>query len=217
MNARLLERYRGRLAGVLTGDDRTLITGTRRVTFHAGGMTRVLNAQPVRILDCPDFLAGPQRDRLRMNAEPWAAESALTTACIATSPVGQETILAEVIEARGDHPGQVPVRPSREACASCPAWHDKRTRQTFLPPASGTCQHDAFRVNDADPGQIPDPFARCDRVCVPRPVLGQRSWPAGPATDGCRHRFWRGASLLPGRWATYPALVSPSPLLFWSF
>ena len=74
MNAPLVERYRDRIAGVLTCYDRVVITGTLPGACHAAGMTSFLNAQHIRIFDYPRF-AEPLRDRLRANAEK-LAESA---------------------------------------------------------------------------------------------------------------------------------------------
>ena len=74
MNAPLVERYRDRIAGVLTCYDRIVITGTLPGACHAAGMTSFLNAQHIRIFDYPRF-AEPLRDRLRANAEK-LAESA---------------------------------------------------------------------------------------------------------------------------------------------
>ena len=74
MNAPLVERYRDRIAGVLTCYDRVVITGTLPGACHAAEMTSFLNAQHIRIFDYPQF-AEPLRDRLRANAEK-LAESA---------------------------------------------------------------------------------------------------------------------------------------------
>lgn len=51
MNAPLLERYRDRIAGVLTCYDRIVITGTLPGACYADGMTSFLNAKHIRIFD----------------------------------------------------------------------------------------------------------------------------------------------------------------------
>lgn len=63
MNAPLLERYRDRIAGVLTCYDRIVITGTLPGACYAAGMTSFLNAKHIRIFDYPRF-AEPLRDRI---------------------------------------------------------------------------------------------------------------------------------------------------------
>ena len=53
MNAPLVERYRERIAGVLTCYDRAVIAGTLPGACHAAGMTSFLNARHIRILTIP--------------------------------------------------------------------------------------------------------------------------------------------------------------------
>ena len=67
MRQRLTERYRERLAGVLSCYDRIVITGTLPEACYAGGMTRFLSARQIQIFDYPRF-AEPLRDRVRERA-----------------------------------------------------------------------------------------------------------------------------------------------------
>ena len=67
MRQRLTERYRERLAGVLSCYDRIVITGTLPGACYAGGMTRFLSARQIQIFDYPRF-AEPLRDRVRERA-----------------------------------------------------------------------------------------------------------------------------------------------------
>src|SRR6266478_4795544 len=60
----LTERYRERLAGVLSCYDRIIITGTLPGACYAKGMTGFLSARQMRIFDYPRF-AEPLRDRVR--------------------------------------------------------------------------------------------------------------------------------------------------------
>ena len=138
MNAPLLERYRDRIAGVLTCYDRVVITGTLPGPCHAAGMTSFLNANHIRIFDYPRF-AEPLRERLRENAEALAASAGVKIEHIAKAHIRKEAVVAKVIEARGDHPGLVHVISAMEACSSYKAWHDKSTHQTFLRPTPGKC------------------------------------------------------------------------------
>lgn len=61
MNAPLLARYRERMAGVLTGCELIVITGTRPGVCHAAGMTSFLNAHHICIFDNPR-IAEPFRE-----------------------------------------------------------------------------------------------------------------------------------------------------------
>jgi hypothetical protein len=65
----LTERYRERLAGVLSCYDRIIVTGTLPGACYARGMTGFLSARQIRIFDYPRF-AEPLRNRVRERA--WA-------------------------------------------------------------------------------------------------------------------------------------------------
>ena len=143
MNAPLLERYRDRIAGVLTCHDRVVVTGTLPGACHAAGMTSFLNANPIRIFDYARF-AEPLRERRRANAEELAASVGVRIQYIAKAHIRKESIVAEIIKARGDHPGLVHIILVMEACSSYKSWHDKRTHQTFLRPTPGKCLHYYF-------------------------------------------------------------------------
>ena len=67
MRRLLTERYRERLAGVLSCYDRIIVTGTLPGVCYAKGMTAFLSARQIRIFDYPRF-AEPLRDRLRERA-----------------------------------------------------------------------------------------------------------------------------------------------------
>ena len=128
MSTPLLERYGDRIGGVLTCYDRVVITGTLPGACHAAGTTSFLNAKGIRIFDYRHF-AEPLRERLRANAEALAASVGVAIQCIAKAHIRKETVVAEVIKTRGDHPGLVHVISVMEACVSYGAWHDKRTHQ----------------------------------------------------------------------------------------
>ena len=151
MNAPLLERYRDRIAGILTCYDRIIITGTLPGACYAAGMTSYLNANHIRIFDYPRF-AEPLRDRVRANAEAVAASANVTIQYIAKAHIRKEAVVADVIKTRGDHPGLVHIIAVMEACSSYSAWHDKRTGQTYLRPKPGKCLHYYFYFIDAELG-----------------------------------------------------------------
>jgi hypothetical protein len=60
----LTERYRERLARVLSCYDRIIVTGTLPGAWYAQGMTTFLSARQIRIFDYPRF-AEPLRARVR--------------------------------------------------------------------------------------------------------------------------------------------------------
>ena len=64
----LTERYRERLAGVLSCYDRIIVTGTLPGACYAQGMRAFLSARQIRIFDYPRF-AEPLRDRAERAAE----------------------------------------------------------------------------------------------------------------------------------------------------
>jgi len=138
----LLERYRDRIAGVLTCYDRIVISGTLPGACHHAGMTSFLNAHHIRIFDYPRF------------AETLAAAAGTQIEYIAKAHVRKEDVVAKIIKERGDHPGLVHVISAMEACSTYKAWHDKNTHQTFLRPTSGKCLHYYFYFIDAQLGLV---------------------------------------------------------------
>ena len=153
MNAPLVERYRDRIAGVLTCYDRIVITGTLPGACHAAGMTSFLNAQHIRIFDYPRF-AEPLRDCLRANAEKLAESADAKIEYIAKAHIRKEEVVAAVIKRRGDHPGLVHVISAMEACSAYKPWHDKRTGKTYLRPTAGKCLHYYFYFIDPELGLV---------------------------------------------------------------
>jgi hypothetical protein len=149
----LTERYRERLAGVLSCYDRIVITGTLPEACHAEGMTRFLNARGVRIFDYARF-AEPLRDAIRARAQALAEESGIAIQHVTKSYIRKEDIVARVLAQRGDHPGLVHIISAMEACQAYQPWHDKRTHRTFVRPDCGKCLHYYFYFVDAKLGLI---------------------------------------------------------------
>ena len=104
----LVERYDGRIAGVLSCYDRIVITGTLPGVCYAKGMTSFLYANAIRIFDYPQF-AATLRDKVRENAAKVAEASGVAIEHISKSHIRKEDIVAKVIAARGEHPGLVHV------------------------------------------------------------------------------------------------------------
>jgi hypothetical protein len=153
MGQLLTERYRERLAGVLSCYDRIIITGTLPEACYAGGMMRFLLARQIRIFDYPQF-AAPLRDRIRERATVLAGAAGVAIEHIAKSHIRKEEVVAKVLAERGDHPGLVHVISAMEGCDTYQPWHDKQTHKTFLRPDTGKCLHYYFYFIDAELGLI---------------------------------------------------------------
>ena len=153
MRQLLTERYRERLAGVLSCYDRIIVTGTLPGACYAKGMMGFLSARQIRVFDYPRF-AEPLRDRVRERATELANTSGVIIEHIAKNHLRKEDIVAKVLAARGDHPGLVHIISAMEACNSYKPWHDKQTHRTFLRPDTGKCLHYYFYFIDAELGLI---------------------------------------------------------------
>jgi hypothetical protein len=144
----LTERYRERLAGVLSWYDRIIVTVTLPGACYAQGMTAFLSARQIRIFDYPRFTE-PLRDRVRDRAAELASAAGVRIEDIANHHIGKEDIVAKVLAGRGDYPGLVHIISAMEPCDSYKPWHDKRTHRSFLQPDSGKCLHYSFYFIDA--------------------------------------------------------------------
>jgi hypothetical protein len=131
MSESLMDRYDDRISGVLSCDDRMVITGTLPGVCYADGMTRYLYANGIRIFDYLQF-AMELRDRVRDGAASLAAEAGITIEHITKSHIRKEAIVARVLEQRGENPGPVHILSAMEACDSYRPWHDKGTGKTFV-------------------------------------------------------------------------------------
>jgi len=149
----LTERYRERLAGVLSCYDRIIVTGTLPGACYAKGMMGFLSARQIRVFDYPRF-AEPLRDRVRDRAAELASASGVTIEHIAKKHIRKEDVVAKILAVRGDHPGLVHIISAMEACNTYKPWHDKQTHRTFLRPDTGKCLHYYFYFIDAELGLI---------------------------------------------------------------
>jgi len=143
----LIERYRDRLAGVLSCYDRIVITGTLPGACYAAGMTSFLFSRKIRIFDYARF-AEPLRDRIRARAQEVCTEAGVEIEHINKPHIRKEEVVAKVLAHRGDHPGLVHVISAMESCTSYKPWHDKASGKTFLKPDSGKCLHYYFYFID---------------------------------------------------------------------
>jgi len=104
MKAPFLERYRERIAGVLTCYDWIVIAGTLPSACYADGMASFLNAKHIRIFDYP-CLAQLLRDRIRAAAEKLATAAGAKVEFIGKTRIRKEDVVAAVSKSRGDYPG----------------------------------------------------------------------------------------------------------------
>ena len=147
----LVDRYAAHIAGTLNCLDRVVITGTLPGICHAKGMTAWLKREGWRIFDYPQF-AKPLRERIRDNAERLADEAGIEIEFVRKASTRKEDLVQAVLEQRGDHPGLVHILSAMETCPSYKPWHDKRTHQTYLKPATGKCLHYYFYFIDEQLG-----------------------------------------------------------------
>ena len=103
MSQPLTERYDERIAGILSCYDRVVITGTLPGVCYAGGMTRFLQANRVRIFDYPQF-AATLRDRVRERAASLAFSAAIPKLGQATVPDAPERT-PDFADPLIEHPG----------------------------------------------------------------------------------------------------------------
>ena len=130
MRQPLTERYRERLAGVLSCYDRIIVTGTLPGACYAKGMTGFLSARQIRVFDYPRF-AEPLRDRVRDRAAELASAAGVTIEHIAKKHIRKEDVVAKILAVRGDHPGLVHIisghrQVGREQAWWGPGWSGKR-------------------------------------------------------------------------------------------
>ena len=127
--------------------DRVVITGTLPGICYAHGMATYLSARRIRIFDYPKW-AEPLRDEIRANAEAIAAENDIEIEFVRKKNLRKEDRVAQIINARGDHPGLVCILSAMESCSTYKPWHDKRTHRTFLKPDTAQCLHYYFYFID---------------------------------------------------------------------
>jgi len=134
----LTERYRERLAGVLSCYDRIIVTGTLPGACYAKGMMGFLSARQIRVFDYPRF-AEPLRDRVRDRAAELASAAGVTIEHIAKKHIRKEDVVAKILAVRGDHPGLVHIISAMEACNTYKPWHDKQTPSPSSPRSRTNC------------------------------------------------------------------------------
>jgi hypothetical protein len=95
----LTDRYAANLHGVLSCDDRIIVTGTLSGACYAGGMTSFLFSCGIRIFDYPRF-AEPLRDRIRERAQPVCEAAGVEIEHVSKRHIRKEKLVARVLAER---------------------------------------------------------------------------------------------------------------------
>ncbi len=174
------ERYKDKIAGVISCYDRMIIQGTLPGWCFDQGMTAFLYSRQIKIFDYPHF-AQTLREKVRENAERIAKERGIEIEFIRKiDAFRKEARIKAILKVRGTHPGLVHIFSAMESCTSYKPWHDKKTQKTFLKYDSGKCLHYYFYFIDKTFGLMLS--ARPYLVSVSTPVLYERPQPAGCQT-----------------------------------
>ncbi len=145
---KLTQRYKDRIAGVLSCYDRVILQGTLPGWCFDRGMTEFLYLRRIRIFDYPQF-ALALRDMIRKNAERIATEHGIEIEFIRKiKAFRKEDRIKEILKVRGTHPGLVHIFSAMETCTSYKPWHDKVSGKSFLKYDSGKCLHYYFYFID---------------------------------------------------------------------
>lgn len=151
MMSNLVHRYADRILGVLSCYDRVVVRGRIQEIDYAKGMALYLRTQKVRLFDFPRF-AMPFRDAIKSNAERLAQEHGMKVQFIRNNDVRKESVVAKILEERGDRPGLVAILSAMEVCPTFEARYDKETGRTSLRPDRAKCLHYYFYFVDEDLG-----------------------------------------------------------------
>jgi hypothetical protein len=149
--ADLVQRYTDRILGILSCYDRVVVRGRIPELDYAKGMELYLRAQRVRLFDFPQF-AMPFREAIKSNAERLAQEHGIEVQFIRHHDVRKESLVAEVLEKRGDSPGLVAILSALEVCPTFEARYDTKTGRTSLRPDRAKCLHYYFYFIDEELG-----------------------------------------------------------------
>lgn len=147
----LTERYSNQISGILHCYDRVVIQGTIPGLCYAGGMTSYLYFKKIRIFDYPKF-AEPFKNEIRDNTEKIAQANDLQIQFLQKRNIRKETLIKNILDQRGHHPGLVHIFSAMEACPSYKPWHNKKTGKTYLKSVQGKCLHYYFYLIDPQLG-----------------------------------------------------------------
>ena len=155
----LTDRYRDRLAGILSCDDRMVITGTLPGACIADGMTKLLSARGIRIFDYPKF-AAELRDRVRAAATAVAAAAGVAIGAGQPGRVGDGTLFAAISP-----------RPDAMPSSAPPSWRRwLDSASSSLPPSAPPIRSWRSRAQQRRglrlirPDRVKPPFRPCWKI-----------------------------------------------------
>ncbi len=129
--ADLVQRYADQILGVLSCYDRVVVRGRIAEIDYAKGMALYLRAQGVRLFDVPRF-AMPFREVVKTNAERLAHEHGIAVQFIRHHDMRKESLVANILEKRGESPGLVVILSALEVCPTFEARYDHKTGRPSL-------------------------------------------------------------------------------------
>jgi DNA-binding MarR family transcriptional regulator len=120
--------------------DRIVLTGNLPEISYAQGMTSHLYSKGIRIFDYAKYAEG-MRDQIRNQIDSVSNDSGVAVHYLKKAGIRKESLVADILKERGDHPGIVCILSALEGCNTYKPWHDKQTGKTFLKPDVSKCLH----------------------------------------------------------------------------
>ena len=120
--------------------DRIVISGNLPEISYAKGISAYLYANNIRIFDYAKFAEG-LRDTIRARIESIVTEHNVPFEYLNKSGIRKESLVADKLKSRGNHPGLVCIFSTLEVCSAYKPWHDKNSGKTFLKSETSKCLH----------------------------------------------------------------------------
>jgi predicted transcriptional regulator len=135
-----ITKYNRQIKFTFSCYDRIVITGTLPEISYAAGMTSFMYKKSIRIFDYAKYAEG-LRDTLRKQIDSIVSESGAGVQYLKKSGIRKETLVSEILQKRGAHPGIVCILSTLEGCNTYKPWHEKGTEKTFLKSDVSKCIH----------------------------------------------------------------------------
>jgi predicted transcriptional regulator len=120
--------------------DRVIISGVLQEINYAQGMTNYLNSKGIKIFDYTKF-AEELRTNLCQHIVSIEKESGVNVQYLNSCNTRKESLVSEILKARGTHTGIVCILSVVESCNAYKPWHDKPSGKTFLKYDQRKCNH----------------------------------------------------------------------------
>ena len=143
----LTQRYKEKIAGIISCYDRVIITGTLPRLCYAQGMSNYLYEKGIRIFDYTKF-AEPFARRLRENAQAIAKANGIEVEYLRKASISKEKRVQEYLLQRGHKPGLVCILSVMETCEKYKPWYNKKSQKSYLIAETGKCLHYYFYFID---------------------------------------------------------------------